>query len=114
MREEEFMRYRAEHCVCKQCGGKLEEKVIVYNKYGGAGLELYCPKCHKIEYGTDPHLYQLASEFTETMEFDYFTEMTEDEHHDRLNTAKVCEILGWIFRRAELLDEKGLKIDLDL
>ena len=114
MTEEEFVDYRAANCVCKQCGGKLEKKVIVYNKYGGAGLELYCSRCHKIEYGTDPVIFALAREFTESMEFDYFTEMTDDERHDRLNTAKVCEILGWIFRRMDLLDEKGMKESFDL
>ena len=38
---------RKKHCVCKQCGGELETALIIYNKYGGAGEELYCPNCQK-------------------------------------------------------------------
>ena len=40
MGESEYLTERAGRCVCKLCGGKLEKKVVVYNKYGGSGLEL--------------------------------------------------------------------------
>ena len=26
---------RSERCVCRMCGGPLEPKIIIYNKYGG-------------------------------------------------------------------------------
>ena len=29
---------RTERCVCKLCGGKLQAKIIIYNKYGGQGV----------------------------------------------------------------------------
>ena len=81
------------------------------NKYGGSGLELYCPNCQKIEYGTEPEIYNLASEFVETVEFDYFPDMDDEDRHQKLNVAKVCDILGWIYRRTSVLDETGLHKD---
>lgn len=102
------MTERAKRCVCKLCGGKLEKKVVVYNKYGGSGLELYCPQCQKIEYGAEPEIFELASEFVESVEFDYFPDMEDGERHDQLNVAKVCDLLGWVYRNTGELDETGL------
>lgn len=102
---------RAERCVCKSCGGKLEPRIIIYNKYGGSGLELYCNRCQKIEFGTEPEIYRLAKDFVYNVEFDYFVEMEQDERNLMLNIAKVCEILSWNFRKLEILDASGLKKD---
>lgn len=99
---------RTGHCVCKQCGGKLQAKIIIYNKYGGQGVEMYCSHCERIEYGTETEIYRLAKDFVQNVEFDYFVEMEEGERNYQLNVAKICEVLGWCFRKLELLDEKGL------
>lgn len=105
------VRSRAERCVCKQCGTKLEGKVVIYNRYGGSGLELYCPHCQKLEYGTEPEIYRLASDFVESVEFDYFTEMEEGQRRTELNIAKVCEMLGWIYRKTGILSSGGIQKD---
>lgn len=102
---------RAERCVCKMCGGGLELRVIIYNKYGGSGTELYCPNCQKIEYGTEPELYRLAQDYIAQVEYDYFTEMEQDQRHAQLNVAKVCETLSWMFKRLEIMDGSGLHKD---
>ncbi len=99
---------RSERCVCKMCGGPLEPKIVIYNKYGGSGLELYCPHCHKIEYGTEPEIYKLAKDYVENMEYDYFTEMEAGKANFELNVAKVCETLSWIMKRLEVQDSKGI------
>ena len=102
---------RAKRCVCKSCGGALEAKIIIYNKYGGSGLELYCPVCGKIEYGTEPDIYRLAKGFVYNVEFDYFPEMEPNEDNLKLNIAKMCEILSWHFRKLGLLDSGGVHTD---
>lgn len=103
------MRKRCERCVCKMCGSSLEIRVIIYNKFGGEGMEMYCPNCKRIEYGTEPEIYQLAKEFVENVEFDYFPEMEEGMRNFQLNIAKVCEMLAWSLRKMEMLDEFGVK-----
>jgi len=99
---------RSQRCVCRSCGSTLEPKVMIYNKYGGHGLELVCPNCSKIEYGTEPEIYKLARDFVYNVEFDYFPDMEPDEKNLKLNVAKVCEILSWHFRKLGILDAKGL------
>ena len=37
--------------------------------------------------------------------------MDDEDRHQKLNVAKVCDILGWIYRRTGVLDEKGLHKD---
>lgn len=102
---------RAARCVCKLCGHPLEAKIVVYNRYGGSGIELYCPSCQKIEYGTEPEIYRIAKNFVDNVEFDYFTDMEEGRRHDQLNVAKVCELLGWVYKKTGLLDAEGLKAE---
>lgn len=102
---------RSERCVCRMCGGPLEPKIVIYNKYGGSGLELYCPHCGKIEYGTEPEIYRLAKDYVENVEYDYFVEMEADERHKQLNISKVCETLSWAFKKLEVMDSKGMHVD---
>lgn len=104
---------RAEHCVCKMCGSKLEVKIVIYNKYGGSGSELYCDHCKKIEYGTEPEIYQAAKYFVDTLGFNHFTELEENERSYMLNIAKVCEILSWGSKYWGILGPSGFKIPLE-
>lgn len=99
---------RTEHCVCKMCGGELEARIIIYNKYGGQGVEMYCPHCGRIEYGAEAEVYRLAKDFVKGVEFDYYTEMEEGERNFQLNIAKICEVLGWCLRKLEVMDDDGV------
>lgn len=105
----EKMKKRLTHCVCKMCGSELEIRVIIYNKYGGQGLEMYCPRCQRIEYGTEKEIYRLAKNFVENIEFDYFPDMEEGKRNFELNVSKVCEMLSWSLRKLNVMDEHGVK-----
>lgn len=102
---------RAQRCVCKMCGGPVEARIVIYNHYGGSGTELYCPKCQRIEYGTEPEIYRIAEQFVDSVEFDYFTDMEEGARHDQLNISKVCELLGWVLKKTGALDASGIKAE---
>lgn len=105
---------RSERCCCKQCGGKLEVRIVVYNKYGGSGAELYCDHCQKIEYGTEPEIYRAAKNFVGRLGFNHFVDLEENERTYMLNIAKVCEILSWGGKYWGLLEKDGFNIALNL
>jgi hypothetical protein len=105
---------RRERCICKLCGGKLEIRLIIYNQYGGQGVDLYCPTCQKVEYGIEPEIYAWAKEFVEKFEFNYYLDMEENQRNHQLNIGKVCEIGAWLFKNAGLLNEEGLKKEVNL
>ncbi len=105
---------RSERCCCKQCGGKLEVRIVVYNKYGGSGAELYCDHCQKIEYGTEPEIYRAAKNFVDRLGFNHFVDLEENERTYMLNIAKVCEILSWGGKYWGLLGKDGFNIALEL
>lgn len=106
--EYEKLRERENRCVCRQCGSRLEVRLIIFNQYGGQGLELYCPNCRRIEYGVEPEIYALAKQFVEENEFNYFLDMAEDERNFMLNVSKVSEIIAWVFREIEICDSNGI------
>jgi hypothetical protein len=99
---------RQKRCVCRQCGGPLEVRLIIHNQFGGQGMDLFCPHCGRIEYGTEPEIYKMAQDFVDKFEFNYYTEMVEDERSRELNIGKVCDIASWIFRQSGQLDDQGL------
>lgn len=106
--EYEKLKEREKRCVCRQCGSRLEVRLIIFNQYGGQGIELYCPNCRRIEYGTEPEIYALAKQFVEENEFNYFLDMAEDERNVMLNVSKVSEIIAWVFREIEIYDSNGV------
>lgn len=99
---------RQQRCVCRQCGSPLEIRMIIFCQYGGQGLELYCPKCERIEYGIEKELYTLADQFISDNEFNYYVDMAEDERNLQLNRGKIGEIFAWLFKNIALLNEAGL------
>ena len=103
---------RAKHVVCKQCGGPLTTALIVYDIYGGAGEELYCQNCQKQEFGVEKEIYNLAEYYVENFQFNYFYDMEENDVNFQLNVAKVCDMIGWVLKNIDLLDENGLKENL--
>jgi len=105
----ERMVERREKCVCKMCGGPLEIRLIIHNQYGGQGLDLFCPKCDKVEYGVLPEVYDAAKLFVDTFEFNYYVEMEENQRNYQLNISKICEIYSWLLKYRGELDENGLK-----
>ena len=104
------MKEREKRCCCKHCGGHLEIRVIIFNKYGGAGAELYCPSCEKIEFGTEPEIYQAAKTFVDELGFNHFLDLEDNERTYMLNIAKVCEILSWGCKHLGILGKSGLHI----
>ena len=106
----ERLMLRREKCVCKMCGSRLDIRMVIYNQYGGQGLDLYCPHCKRVEYGVEPEVYEAARAFVEKFEFNYFTDMSENERNFELNISKVCDIAAWILKYRGELDEEGLLI----
>lgn len=99
---------RSKRCVCRYCGHPLEIRVVVFCEYGGAGAELYCPECQKIEYGTEPEIYKTAKAFVDEIEFNYYLNLEENKKSYQMNIAKVCEILSFSCQRWKMLDHRGL------
>lgn len=96
--DRERMVQRKKDCVCKYCGGPLEIRLIIHNQYGGQGLDLYCPGCDKIEFGIDPQIYEIAKKFVDTFEFNYYTDMVENQRNYQMNVAKIGEIGAWFIQ----------------
>jgi len=99
---------RRNRCVCKCCGHALEWRMVIFNQYGGQGVELYCPKCEKIEFGIEPEIFNLAQKFVEEYDFNYYVEMEEGSFSRGMNVSKVGQILGWSLKEIGVLTENGL------
>ncbi|MFR6290326.1 MAG: hypothetical protein ACLUKQ_02625 [Peptococcaceae bacterium] len=100
---------RVKHVVCRQCGGPLTTALIVYDVYGGAGEDLYCPNCKKQEFGVEKEIYDLAEYYVTNFQFNYFYDMEENDLNGQLNIAKVTDMIAWILKNIDLLDKTGLK-----
>ncbi len=99
---------RASRCVCKYCGSRLKIEEIIHNQYGGSSAELFCPKCKKVEYGTEKEIYLVAKDFVDHAEFQYFNDLEDEEQAYKMNVAKICEILSYCLGELKLLDNYGL------
>ena len=99
---------RSKRCVCKKCGGPLTTSLMIYDIYGGSGVELYCPKCQQSEFGVEPEIYEMAQYYVENFQFNYFLDMEENDLNEQLNIAKIADMLSWVLKNLGLLDGNGL------
>ena len=110
MNRQLMLEQRAKICCCRSCGSHLEVRMWVYNKYGGAGAELYCPNCNKLEYGTAPEIYDVAKDFIDSVEFNYYPDLEDNSDVYKMNVAKVCEMLAWCCKEWGVLDNQGFHL----
>ena len=110
----EIMKARAKRCVCKYCGGKLELRRIAFSDYGEARSELYCRVCQRIEFGTEPEIYQSATYFVDNLEFNHYPGLDDNEKTRRMNVAKICEIMAWGDKNIGILSEEGYSVPVKL
>ena len=102
-----FLRKRAKRCCCKYCGGTLEVRKLTYSNCDIARLELFCSLCGRIEFGIEKEIFQRAAFFVAETGFDYYPELFQGVQKEQMNTAKICEIAGWMLKSLNLLQETG-------
>lgn len=101
------LRKRTRRCVCRYCGSSLSLRKITYAAYDEAKIEVYCEKCDRIEYGTEPLIYKMAKYYIDEIKFDYYPNFDETTHKKRMNVATVCDIITWGFKNSGFLSEDG-------
>lgn len=106
------LKKRSGRCICKYCGGELGLRKITYSAYDEAKIEIYCNTCDRIEYGTEPIIYKMAEYYLEMFRFDYYPELDDSTNKLRMNWAVLCDIIGWGFKNAGLLDDDGFTVEM--
>lgn len=109
-----LLKERTEHCCCKYCGGALEIRRILFNDIGLSKIEIFCSQCSKIEYGVEKEIYQSARYFVEESGFDHYPQLDATEQTQKMNVAKVAEIMSWIMQHTGLLNRSRLHRALSL
>lgn len=54
----------------------------IFSDYGEARSELYCPVCQRIEFGTEPEIYQSATYFVDNLEFNHYPGLDDNEKQE--------------------------------
>lgn len=103
------LRQRVNRCVCRYCGSELILRRISYGNAEEGRLDLFCPSCDRIEYGVEPEIYKIARYYVEEMGFDYYADLDDSVRKDRMNQAKVCEMMQWCCKNLGLLDNQGFR-----
>lgn len=73
----------------------MEIKLIVFGKFEDAGAEIFCSNCNRIEYGTEPEIYQSAKFFVDDTKFNCYPDLDDNARTRRMNIAKICDIMAW-------------------
>lgn len=106
----EMLKERSRRCCCRYCGGSLEIKSIMFNEFVEARIELYCPQCDRIAFGVEPEIYQSAKYFMETMGFDCFPELDNNETKRMMTIAKLCDVMAWQDKELGFINDKGFQV----
>lgn len=107
------LRKRTARCCCRFCGSSLEIRKIVFTGYDSR-IEIFCTECNQIEYGTEPEIYTSAKYFVETMGFNYYSDLDDNEQTKKMNIAKVCDIMAWENKHMGFLKAEGFVIPVEL
>lgn len=106
------LKKRAKRCCCKQCGGELEVRRIVFSDFEDARIEIFCTACDRIEYGVEPEIYQNAAYFVDTLKFNHYPELSQNALTRKMNIAKVCDIITWACKNMGFLNADGFAVSV--
>lgn len=106
------LKKRVNRCVCKYCGGPLTLKRIIFNDSEDARIEIYCEHCERIEYGVEPEIYHSATYFVESLDFNFYPDLPENDNTWHMNVAKICEIMTWGYLHNGIIDQNGFTVPL--
>lgn len=109
-----MLKRRTERCVCRHCGGKLRLKRIIFSEFEDARVESYCDICERIEFGVESEIYQCAKYFVDVMQFNCFPNQDANRITEKMNIAKVCDILSWGCKNLHLLNENGFSVPVEV
>ena len=101
---------RVERCCCRYCGSPLELKRITFSHFEDSRVEIFCTRCARIEYGTEPEIYQSAKQFVEHFDFNWYTYLDENAQTRQMTIAKICDILSWHDQQIGILGQEGFEI----
>lgn len=107
------LKTRTTRCCCRFCGSPLEIRKIIFAGYDSR-IEVFCTECNKIEYGTEPEIYRSAKYFVETMGFNYYPDLDDNEQTKKMNIAKVCDIMAWENKHLGFLGQNGFTTSLNI
>jgi len=107
------LRVRTTRCCCRFCGSQLEIRKIIFAGYD-ARIEIFCSECNQIEYGTEPEIYRSAKYFVETMGFNYYPDLDDNDQTKKMNIAKVCDIITWQNKHMGFLTSDGFAVPINI
>lgn len=108
------LRNRMNRCVCRYCGSELIFRRISYSNAEEGRIDIFCPLCNRIEYGVEPEIYKAAEYYVDEIGFDYYGDLDDSLRKERMNMAKVCEIMQWCCKNLGLLDDDGFRADVNM
>lgn len=101
------LKERVNRCLCSYCGSALILRRITAGMVDEGRIEVFCPSCKRIEYGIEPEIYQAARYYVKTLRFDYYPDLDDSERKERMNVAKISEIIQWGLKNLGLLTVQG-------
>lgn len=110
----ETLKERAARCVCKYCGSPLKVERIMYHNCEAARSELFCPRCDRIEFGVEREVYLAAKYYVDTFHFNLYPGLEDNAQRQRMNVAKIAEIMDWQSNKLGIADENGFRVPLDV
>ena len=103
----EELRERVSRCRCSYCGGELILRRITAGVVEEGRVEIFCPSCNRIEYGIEPEIFRAAQYYVHELKFDYYPDLDDGERKERMNVAKISEIIQWGLKNLGLLGKRG-------
>lgn len=108
------LRERVKRCCCSYCGSELILRRITSGMVDEGRVEIFCPQCNRIEYGIEPEIFAAAKYYVNTLRFDHYPDLDDSQRKERMNIAKVSEIIQWGLKNLGLLEKRGFTSEIKM
>lgn len=106
----DMLKKRTKRCVCKSCGGPLSLRQLDFNEFEDARIEIFCDRCDRMEFGTEPEIYSSAQYYVDEFHINQYPDLGNNQMTRKMSIANICDIMSWGLQNMGYLTREGFKV----
>lgn len=105
-----MLKGRVERCVCRSCGGRLSLRLIDFNDFEEARIEIFCEQCDRLEFGIEPEIFVSAQYYVDEFDINFYPDLGVNAVTRKMSIANITDIMSWALQNMEYLNKDGFLV----
>ena len=81
-----------------------------FNEFEDARIEIFCDRCDRMEFGTEPEIYSSAQYYVDEFHINQYPDLGSNPMTRKMSIANICDIMSWGLQNMGYLTKEGFQV----